>query len=175
MLISFFKVVYGLICSFLYKVIYLNSSDFCFYKVCFNGSLIILNGGRLIFKGRFMSRGRISVNINGGELICGDNVFFNRGVSLNCRSHISVGNNSMFGEDVKIYDHDHERYQGKILLTSFNCKAVTIGSNVWIGSNVIILKGVNIGDNVVVSAGSIVTKSLPSGSVLIQKRKDTIY
>ncbi|MCF2397310.1 hypothetical protein LGR78_14345 [Enterobacter hormaechei subsp. xiangfangensis] len=49
------------------------------------------------------------------------------------------------------------------------CSPVNIGHNVWIGSNVLILRGVTIGDNCIISAGSIVTKSIPSNNILIQK------
>ena len=39
---------------------------------------------------------------------------------------------------------------------------MTIGDNVWIGGNAVILPGVTLGDNVVVGAGAVVTKSFPS-------------
>ena len=39
---------------------------------------------------------------------------------------------------------------------------VHIGDNVWLGSRVMVLKGVTIGDNTVVAAGSVVVKSLPA-------------
>ncbi|MGK0553069.1 CatB-related O-acetyltransferase [Macrococcus capreoli] len=37
----------------------------------------------------------------------------------------------------------------------------TIGNDVWIGANVIIMDGVNIGDGAIIGAGSIVTKDIP--------------
>ncbi len=40
-------------------------------------------------------------------------------------------------------------------------KPVTIGSDVWIGGNVIINPGVTIGDNVVIGSGSVVIKDIP--------------
>ena len=43
---------------------------------------------------------------------------------------------------------------------------VTIGDFVWCGLNVTILPGVNIGDRVIVGAGSVVTKSIPAGSIV---------
>lgn len=44
---------------------------------------------------------------------------------------------------------------------------ITIGSNVWIGANVIVLPGVSIGDNTVVGAGSVVNKSIPGNVVAV--------
>src|SRR5207248_11124080 len=43
---------------------------------------------------------------------------------------------------------------------------VKIADNVWIGMNAIILKGVSIGENAVVAAGSVVSKSIPSNTVV---------
>lgn len=40
---------------------------------------------------------------------------------------------------------------------------ITVGNNVWIGGNTVVLAGVTIGDNTVIGAGSIVTKDIPSG------------
>lgn len=46
-------------------------------------------------------------------------------------------------------------------------KPITVGNNVWIGGNVVVLHGVTIGDNVVIGAGSIVNKNIPSNSVAV--------
>jgi acetyltransferase-like isoleucine patch superfamily enzyme len=43
---------------------------------------------------------------------------------------------------------------------------VIIEDNVWIGMNATILKGVTIGENSVVAAGSVVSKSVPSNTVV---------
>ena len=58
-------------------------------------------------------------------------------------------------------------------------KAATIGNDVWISSNSVILRGVTIGDGCVVGAGSIVTRDVPPYSIvagtparLIRKRFD---
>lgn len=41
----------------------------------------------------------------------------------------------------------------------------TLGSNIFIGRNAIILKGVTIGNNVIIGAGAVVTKDCDSNSV----------
>ncbi|WP_108424730.1 acyltransferase [Flagellimonas amoyensis] len=45
-------------------------------------------------------------------------------------------------------------------------RRISIGNNVFIGMNSIILPGVKIGDNVIIAAGSVVTKSVPSGHII---------
>ncbi|SHE24984.1 maltose/galactoside acetyltransferase [Actinomyces glycerinitolerans] len=45
-------------------------------------------------------------------------------------------------------------------------RPINIGDDVWLGGNVTVLPGVTIGDNVVVAAGAVVTKDVPSGSVV---------
>ncbi len=45
-------------------------------------------------------------------------------------------------------------------------KAVSIGNDVWIGAKAVILPGVNIGDGAVVAAASVVTKDVPSQTVV---------
>lgn len=42
---------------------------------------------------------------------------------------------------------------------------ITVGNNVWIGSNTVVLPGVTIGDHAVIGAGSVVTKNIPAGVI----------
>ena len=44
---------------------------------------------------------------------------------------------------------------------------ISIGNNVWLGSNVIVLPGVKIGDGCVIGAGSVVTKDIEANSVAV--------
>ena len=43
-----------------------------------------------------------------GTLIIHENVFFNNYCSVNCLGRIEIGENSIFGEGVRIYDHNHD-------------------------------------------------------------------
>ena len=106
----------------------------------------------------------------------GKSVFFNNSCSINCLSEISIGDNTQFGESVKIYDHNH---QYRNLNISINQQGyvkgkVIIGSNCWIGSNVVILKDVEIGDNVVIGAGCVIFKSIPSNSIVYNNQNLTV-
>ncbi|MDD5716256.1 MAG: glycosyltransferase [Sulfuricurvum sp.] len=105
---------------------------------------------------------------NASNLIIGDNVFFNNNCSLNCLDSIEIGNDVLFGENIKIYDHNHRfKEKGKLIHEQgFTAKSVVIGSNVWIGSNVTILMGVKIGNNVVIGSNCLIYKSIPDNCVV---------
>ena len=45
-------------------------------------------------------------------------------------------------------------------------KETTIGNDVWIGTNAIILDGVNVGNGVIIAAGSVVVKDVPDYAVI---------
>ena len=81
---------------------------------------------------------------------------------------ITIGDNVSITADVSILTHDfcssvfREKYHDYLPGRS----KVIIGNNVYIGQKAIILRGVTIGDNVIIAAGAIVTKDVPSDSVV---------
>lgn len=44
---------------------------------------------------------------------------------------------------------------------------ITVGDNVWIGANVVVLPGVTIGNDTIIGAGSVVTKDIPAGVIAV--------
>ena len=44
---------------------------------------------------------------------------------------------------------------------------IKIGNNVWIGENVILLRGISIGNNCVIGAGSLITKNIPDNCIVV--------
>jgi len=62
-----------------------------------------------------------------------------------------------------IVDHDHNYRQG---YSGYITAPVTIGADVWIGANAVVLKGTSIGDGAVVAAGAVVAGSVPPGAVV---------
>ena len=111
----------------------------------------------------------------GSELIIKSNVFFNNYCSISCLGKIEIGENTIIGEGVKIYDHNHEYHYKendlRIERERFTIGQVTIGNNCWIGSNVTILKDVQIGDNTIIGANCLVVKSIPANSIVKHKEE----
>ena len=81
---------------------------------------------------------------------------------------ISIGDNVHLTDGVRFVTHDGGTL---ILRDEFPdlelTKPITIGSNVYIGVDTILLPGVSIGDNVIIGAKSVVTKDIPSNSVAV--------
>ena len=109
---------------------------------------------------------------DGGHLTIGDNVFFNNDCSINVHNNVEIGNNCIFGEGVKIYDHNHifNVSDTPIYKQGFSNKEVRIGSNCWIGSNVVILPGTNIGENSVIGAGAVINGKIPENCIVVPNR-----
>lgn len=109
------------------------------------------------------------------ELKMGDNVFMNNFCSVNCLKSIEIGENTIFGEGVKVYDHNHAYSHGngelKVNRKEFTYGPVKIGKNCWLGSNTVVLKGVSIGDNSIIGAGCVIHKDVPANSVIVNKQE----
>lgn len=112
--------------------------------------------------------------MGGGKIYIGRHVFFNRGCSLtSLGASITIGDRTVFGEGVKIYDHNHcyKDVTRTIKEQGFTYAPVKIGSDCWIASNVVILKGVTIGDHAVIGAGCIIYKDVPANTLVVNKQE----
>ncbi|WP_226692934.1 MULTISPECIES: sugar O-acetyltransferase [Rodentibacter] len=98
----------------------------------------------------------------GVNIKVGKNFFANYHCVMLDNGGITIGDNVMFAPNVSLYTVGHPLDTDLRNEGWEQAKPITIGNNVWIGGNVVILPGVTIGDNVVVGAGSVVTKDLPS-------------
>lgn len=103
-----------------------------------------------------------------GTVTIGNSCFFNNHCSINALQSVEIGDGSIFGEGVKVYDHNH-RFRdssNEIKQQGYSVAAVKIGSHCWLGSNVIVLKGAEIGDNCVIGAGCVVSGQVPEKSIV---------
>jgi acetyltransferase-like isoleucine patch superfamily enzyme len=110
--------------------------------------------------------------VEGGRVRFGENVFFNNYCTVASKSSIEIGTGTIFGENVKIYDHNHlyKNVEIPIKYQGYSVAPIKIGKHCWIASNVVILKGVTIGDNCCIGTGCIVYKDVPDGTTLINKQ-----
>lgn len=98
-------------------------------------------------------------------LTVGDN-FIRQEKTIIDQSHcwlIRIGSNVTLAPRVHILAHDAST---KRALGYTRIGLVDIGNNVFIGASTTVLPGVRIGDNVVVGANSVVSKDIPSNSVV---------
>lgn len=112
----------------------------------------------LLATGSRVSRPRIAI---------GSRTYINRWTMIDASLVISIGEDVMIGPSCYITDHDHGTSSGGLVSRQPLVEMPTsIGNNVWIGANVIILKGVNVGNDAIIAAGSVVTKDVaPSDRV----------
>lgn len=132
-----------------------------FYKLIFRKSLK--------FKGLPSVRRGFNIIIESpGKVHIGRGCFFNNDCSIVCRDEITIGNNCMFAEGVKIYDHDHRfRDPNKLIKDQgYKNSSVVIGSNCWLANNVIVLKGTVVGANSIIGAGCVVRGTIPENSIV---------
>ena len=88
---------------------------------------------------------------------------------INAREKITIEEDTMLGQSVKIYDHDHD-YRSDDRKINFKQSPVVVRKNVWICSNVIVLKNTEIGAESVVAAGTVVRKNIPENTMFYEKK-----
>ncbi len=144
--------------------------DSSIFSLQSNSRIEILNKKAKVRIGKFVFiRKNASFRVDfAGELILEDKVFINDNCTINCVKKVSIGSHTKIAPNVCINDHDHNyKHSGEDHLVRGE---VHIGKNVWIGSNVVILKDTYIGDHSVIAAGSVVKGEIPSNTLFFNKR-----
>lgn len=123
-------------------------------------------GIRLTAWGNYMNEAKTP------EIRIGDNCHIGAMSHVTACNYIRIGKNLLTGTNVLITDNAH----GGFNLDELNVHpqernlvskgGVSIGDNVWIGSNACIMSNVTIGDGAIVGANSVVTKDVPPYSIV---------
>lgn len=192
----FFKYIFK--CKKIFPLIYIKWRSFLFRATCKLGWLPnILCFGNVIVVQSLRIQGKGKVTLNDGcrlgvypspgffhgefyleardasaEINIGQHVYINNNaVIIADKTSISIGDNTLIGPNFICFDSNfHPLDPTKRLSDDYRCSPVNIGSNVLIGINVTVLKGVNIGDNSVISAGAIITEDVPA-NVVVKSRQ----
>ncbi len=96
----------------------------------------------------------------------GNNVVISENVKI--RANTTIGDDVLIGPGVHIITANHGflRLDIPIRLQEETQNDVKIGSDVWIGTNSIILPGINIDAHAIIAAGAVVTKDVPEFAVV---------
>ncbi|HZF00694.1 MAG TPA: acyltransferase [Methylomirabilota bacterium] len=101
------------------------------------------------------------IHIGAGTAI-GDNF------TISCNESICIGKNCLMSYRISILDHDHVTGLGINPVTSEITKGepVEIGDNTFVGTGVVIMRGVKIGKNCVINANSVVMRSFEDNCII---------
>lgn len=102
----------------------------------------------------------------------GNCVYFNRHCEIVSHEKVVIGDNTIFGPGVRIFDHNHV-FNKTGVKNDFSTKCIEIGKCSWIGAGCILLKNAKIGDHCVIGAGIIVDFDVPDYSIV--SRDKTCY
>jgi len=112
-----------------------------------------------------------NVYIKGGARICpcneraevsiGENTTVGYNTNIFASEGISIGDNCMIAPNVYIVDSDHGTERVYLMNEQENiAEKIEVGSDVWLATGVVILKGSRIADGCVVAANSVVKGTL---------------
>ncbi|UKS24921.1 acyltransferase [Paenibacillus sp. HWE-109] len=153
------------------KLIYFKNIKSSIFSLQANSRIEAFSKHASIHIGKFVFiRKNASIRVDHfGELRIAEKVFINDNCNINCVYKITIGKHTKIAPNVSINDHDHnyKSSTGDHLIKG----EIRIGENVWVGSNVVILRDTIIGDNAVIAAGSVVKGNVPANTLYLNKRE----
>ena len=110
---------------------------------------------------RFGRYTRVDAGFN-GKIVIGNNVLIDDNCFITAQKSITIGNDVMIAaySFVTDFNHTFSSKKKRIDLQGFERNPVIIEDDVWIGTQVCILKGVTVGHGAVIGAGSVVTRNV---------------
>lgn len=133
--------------------------------------------------------GELMLFKHGGNIKIGKDCFIGPQTKIWSAKNIVIGNRVLISHNVNIHDNISHPVDSKLRHDDFvyifskggfqenidlNEKEIIIGDDVWIGFNVIILKGVKIGKGAIIGAGTIVTKDIPDFAIVVGNHESRI-
>jgi acetyltransferase-like isoleucine patch superfamily enzyme len=109
------------------------------------------------------------------QISIGDYVCFSDGVHISSIEKITIGTHCLFGSTIYISDHNHGIYRGEQQSSPDDPPAhrrlggggpVTIGDNVWVGDNSVILGPATIGNGAIIAANSVVRGVVAANTIV---------
>ncbi len=101
----------------------------------------------------------------GWNIEVGDNFYANYNLVILDVCKVAIGDNVFIAPNVALYAAGHPVHPESRNSGYEYGAPITVGSNVWIGGNTVILPGVTVGSGCVIGAGSVVTRDIPPNSL----------
>ena len=103
------------------------------------------------------------MRFNFGQLLeVGDDVFLNRGVFLDTKGGVTIGDATAFAEWVAVFSHGHSEADHVVRTYA----PVAIGPYVKVYAGATILPGVTVGDEAIIAARALVNRDVAPGMVV---------
>ena len=137
--------------------------------------------GRVEIGSRSCVRGVLETQRNGGSIQVGKNCYIGDHTRIWAADSIIIGNHVLIAHNCNIFDNDthpinlYERREDAENIIwkgirndykTLRYAPIVIEDDAWIGCNCIIMKGVSIGEGAIVAAGSVVTKDVPTKTIV---------
>src|SRR5215469_16321286 len=103
--------------------------------------------------------------VGGDEIRVGRNVFVNQNCTFYDLGGLDISDDVMIGPNVSIITTGHP-IEPSLRRAATIGKPIVIERNVWIAAGATIVGGVTVGENSVVAAGSVVTRDVPSNTLV---------
>lgn len=103
----------------------------------------------------------------GYNIEIGENFYANHNCVILDAARVVFGDNVFIAPNCGFYTAGHPLDAETRNAGLEYARPITVGDDVWIGGNVVVLPGVRIGSNTVIGAGSVVTRDIPPGVVAV--------
>lgn len=105
--------------------------------------------------------------LSGNKVAAGKSVAINTGTYIDGGGEIEIGDHVLIGPNYGISSREHsfEFLEVPMCYQPVKYGKITIGSDVWLGANVFVKRGVRIHAGCVIAAGTVVTKDVPPFSI----------
>ena len=133
-----------------------------------NLQIQIGRGARLAL-GRFVWIGHgTKIRCHEGRVEIGPKTVIGQECTISAYQSIRIGAQCVIADRAMFIDFDHNvaDVEQPIRKQGIYKRDVRVGSNVWIGYNAQILRGVTVGDNAIIGANSVVTRDIPANAVV---------
>ena len=97
-----------------------------------------------------------------GNVAIDNHVYVGTSVYIDGRGGLTIGAGTRIAPGAKLIAFNHSLHADQ----PDTMRGITIGRDVWIGANCVILDGVTIGDGAVVAAGAVVRQNVPPATLV---------